>query len=572
MNNKMIGVETTVLNKKPLSFERGYWFQVGGGRGIRTPGSVTYNSFQDCRIKPLCHSSEGKIRRIFNKMDKKNKSRPVFVNLGLIHKLFFVALFALCFNNTANAGMKAYLKYATFYSAETGPYIETYLTVIGNSVLYQKNSNGKFQAFVDLDFAFVQHDSVKTGSRTKLYSSEVDDTTQLLPNFMDVQRFAIPNGLYDFEISASDHNKQGAQPFKAKQSIEINYTATKVHLSDIAFLESYTKTTTPNKLTRSGYDLLPYVSTFYPANFNKFTFYAEIYNTDKVIAADEKYVVSYFIESKETQKIMTGFAGYAIQKPAPVNVLLTGFDITKLPTGNYNSVVEVKNKDNTVLCRTTAFFQRQNKDNKINYDDIASIYTGNSFVEKYTNNDTLRDLIRSLRPISTPAERTYSENQVKENNLENMQKYFLNFWKSRNELLPQSEWLTYYAEVKKVNKAFGTLNLKGYDSDRGRVYLQYGPPNTRVVSDNEPSAYPYEIWQYNKLDNQTNRRFVFCNKELATNEYRLIHSDARGELANQNWQQVVSRFGNAIIDSDVSNMKNVDIFGNRINQNLKDTR
>lgn len=29
----------------------------GGGRGIRTPGPVTVNSFQDCRIRPLCHSS-----------------------------------------------------------------------------------------------------------------------------------------------------------------------------------------------------------------------------------------------------------------------------------------------------------------------------------------------------------------------------------------------------------------------------------------------------------------------------------------------------------------------------------
>jgi hypothetical protein len=36
-----------------------------GGRGIRTPGSVTYNSFQDCRVKPLCHSSGTKVGEIF---------------------------------------------------------------------------------------------------------------------------------------------------------------------------------------------------------------------------------------------------------------------------------------------------------------------------------------------------------------------------------------------------------------------------------------------------------------------------------------------------------------------------
>jgi hypothetical protein len=30
---------------------------ISGERGIRTPGPVTVNSFQDCRNRPLCHFS-----------------------------------------------------------------------------------------------------------------------------------------------------------------------------------------------------------------------------------------------------------------------------------------------------------------------------------------------------------------------------------------------------------------------------------------------------------------------------------------------------------------------------------
>ena len=33
------------------------WVSFCGERGIRTPGPVTDNSFQDCRIRPLCHFS-----------------------------------------------------------------------------------------------------------------------------------------------------------------------------------------------------------------------------------------------------------------------------------------------------------------------------------------------------------------------------------------------------------------------------------------------------------------------------------------------------------------------------------
>ena len=35
----------------------------GGERGIRTPGPVTVNSFQDCRIRPLCHFSNKSCNR-----------------------------------------------------------------------------------------------------------------------------------------------------------------------------------------------------------------------------------------------------------------------------------------------------------------------------------------------------------------------------------------------------------------------------------------------------------------------------------------------------------------------------
>jgi hypothetical protein len=34
---------------------------VGGERGIRTPGPVTVNGFQDRRIRPLCHLSAANV-------------------------------------------------------------------------------------------------------------------------------------------------------------------------------------------------------------------------------------------------------------------------------------------------------------------------------------------------------------------------------------------------------------------------------------------------------------------------------------------------------------------------------
>ena len=39
---------------------------LGGERGIRTPGPVTVNGFQDRRNRPLCHLSGGKSSKVMH--------------------------------------------------------------------------------------------------------------------------------------------------------------------------------------------------------------------------------------------------------------------------------------------------------------------------------------------------------------------------------------------------------------------------------------------------------------------------------------------------------------------------
>ena len=61
VNNQIafFGVNGTFRTTKPAT-KAG--FNLSGEGGIRTPGPVTVNSFQDCRNRPLCHLSIGKIR------------------------------------------------------------------------------------------------------------------------------------------------------------------------------------------------------------------------------------------------------------------------------------------------------------------------------------------------------------------------------------------------------------------------------------------------------------------------------------------------------------------------------
>ena len=87
-----------------------------------------------------------------------------------------------------------------------------------------------------------------------------------------------------------------------------------------------------------------------------------------------------------------------------------------------------------------------------------------------------------------------------------------------------------------MNERYGSKVIEGFRTDRGRVYLRYGPPNTITEEPYDPQAYPYEIWHYYEIGQQTNVKFIFYNRDLVTNNYELLHSDYIGELHDPAWQ------------------------------------
>lgn len=489
-------------------------------------------------------------------------------------KKSILALAAICsFNLLSAKELTANLTSAAFSTPENNTYVETYLSIIGNSVFYVKNPNGKYQASVDILMTISMNDSLKDFRRYVLNSPETDDTTKA-PNFLDLQRFTLPVGFYDLKITMFDVNRKPQRIITNGRKLMVDIDPDSVGLSHIEFLESYTKSDKQNILTKSGYDLVPYVASFYPGNMAMLSFYSEIYNTAKVLN-NEKFLVLYYIENADTRTKMSDYNTFQKLTAAPVNSVLYSFDISKLPSGNYNLVIEVRNSMNRLLSMRSSPFERFNPGVQIKLADIASIDISNTFASRITSKDTLIDYIRSLGPISTQNEKEFAEARIKEGDLKLMQQYFYNFWQTRSEVDPETAWIRYNAEVQKVNANYGTAIMKGYQTDRGRVYLQYGPPDQIVLMHNEPSSYPYEVWQYYTIrgsatnedinspgnTTQSNKKFVFANFDLVTNNFVLIHSDARGEIRDDRWKIRLTKRDNANPNLDDSNAP--DQFGGR---------
>ncbi len=435
--------------------------------------------------------------------------------------------------NSEGKSLSAFFSYCTFNQPGKGPYIETYLNVTGNSTVLSKNSENKLQSKIEVQWVYKQGDKIVHFDKYNLLSPSILDTAQLIPDFIDQQRVSLPKGDYIVELKIADKNSSDPG-FISSQNISINYLTDKVIVSDIELVESYTPTTQATAFSKNGYEIIPLVNNYFPKTSQSLKFYAEIYNS-KEILGDADFLVSYYIAGYQNN-IINNLISRKKQKTASVSVLMAELPIVEIPSGNYYLGIEVRDKANNLLALNHVLFQRSKPFEKtLNIDELSTIKIENTFVMNFTDKDTLADYISSLYPISAQFEANVEENQIQYRKLESMQQFFYYFWTSHSPKNPEQGWMDYKAEVDKVNSSFKCLNKKGYETDRGRVYLQYGPPNEIYKRYSEPGAFPYEIWHYNTIANRTDGKFVFYAHNITSNDFELLHSNVSGEYQNENW-------------------------------------
>ncbi|MDB4534596.1 GWxTD domain-containing protein, partial [Vicingaceae bacterium] len=448
---------------------------------------------------------------------------------------------------------------------ENGPFIETYLSVVGSSAIYKKTLENTFQSKIEVTLIFKQGEEIIKYKKYNLSSPVINDSLAVRDNFIDQQRISLPDGKYEFEVSIKDINSE-KEPFKSTQILEIDYPTTEIRVSDIELVESLKKTSEKTVLSKNGYDILPYTSDFYPEDFEKIAFYAEIYNADKAVGINEPFLLSYYIETSENNKIINSYRSFSREVGKPVNILLKSFSIVDLPSGNYNLAVEVRDKKNKLLTTKKIFFQRSNPKS-------TPLLLSNDYLSTFVDSldkKQLSESLKSIEPISTTVEINFAENQLKGEDEAMMKQYLYNFWLTRNEMDPEMEWRNYEELVKTTNELFSTGIKKGYTTDRGRIYLKYGKPNTRSQIKSEPSSYPYEIWHYHKVKGFSNKRFVFFSRDLVTNEYPLLHSDMPGHIFNAQWRVQLHKRTNQPLDMDEEN--NDGHYGGRANDYFNNPR
>jgi GWxTD domain-containing protein len=435
---------------------------------------------------------------------------------------------------------QAMFEVAKFQSTDFNPYIESYLNVFGSSLKWVKAENG-FQATVEIEYLFYSDTLLKKASKIKLSSPVINDTNGKV-NFLDVQRFALLNGEYKMMVHIKDVNVNSK---KATLVYQMNAIAESFNpiFSDIEYVENMKASTNQNStLYKSGYEMSPFVASYYNTSQKEFTFYTEIYNVANYLTANAlptKAILSYGIF--KGSEALDGYGKQQRIDAKNINVSIGKLNISELPTGNYDLKFKLQDANGQVIAEKSKPFVRINA-NIASPDAIPKSYVANlNFPYNIDKKDSLKHMILSLHPIAGASDYNTGVATIGDGDIKKMQNFLFNFWSNKDPKNPELAYYKYAEQVYNAQVLFGGPKLKGYLTERGRVYLQYGPPDAQNAMPMDVNNYPYEIWQYYRTKDltgqqQTNRMFVFADFQETSLGYKLIHSTARGEMYDARWQ------------------------------------
>ena len=447
---------------------------------------------------------------------------------------FLSTLLALtCATTLAQRLPEAIVETKVFHHPEQGPYVEVHTAVLGASVAHDQPV-GLDQAKVEL-LVLVEKGAAIVDYR-KVEVLGPPRVGEVAPDFLHSETFALQPGEYSLEVQVRDLNGSDTA-FVHKRVLAIGSRESAPTFSDI-LLTANIGDPRNGLPSHNGSYMEPYIGTYFPQDKTRLDFYAELYDMDRSVGADSLYLLTYRIEAHGTGEVVGGFRTSVRLEARTVEPVLGGFDLSGLTSGNYVLKVEARDRADHLLAAQELFFQRNNP---MSYDltRLDALAMGNTFADRITEPDTLAEFVHCLLPIADDLERKIVMDRIRDRDVDLSRRFLYSFWFNRNSADPESAWITYRNEVARVNRMYGTRIKRGFETDRGRVHLKYGAPNTVTDRSNEMDAYPYQIWHYYRAGRYTDRRFVFYQPDLVTNDYELLHSEVPGEVNNPRWNIMV---------------------------------
>jgi GWxTD domain-containing protein len=132
------------------------------------------------------------------------------------------------------------------------------------------------------------------------------------------------------------------------------------------------------------------------------------------------------------------------------------------------------------------------------------------------------------------------------------------FWLRRDPTpgTPENEFKEeHYRRIAYANERFSeTLNLPGWKSDRGRIYIQYGPPD-EIIAGQAPARYPVQQWRYRFIEGVGTNVLVEFVDATGAGEFHMTTDPSENGAGQGKLGQFLRMESLANIDKQIRNME-----------------
>lgn len=353
------------------------------------------------------------------------------------------------------------------------------------------------------------------------------DTSQTNFILYDLQALQLLSGEYslNFAVTQANSNKAGNKKITLKVP---DFSDPGLKLSDIQLALGADPDTSESKFVKAGRMILPNATKIYGATSPVLYFYSEAYNLSPG-SADNTYNVSYSILDS-LGNIHKKYPASSNKKPGSSAVIMSGLNISTLSKGKYQ--LQINLEDPLSHSKATA-----KKEFWVRKESPATRLTSGEI--PVPQNEQEAKIIRAeLSYIATQDDlRMYDQL-----NLTGKQSFLKEFWnkKDPDRSTPVNEFkVQFYQRIFESNQMFVSQSddkKTGWRTDQGRIYVVYGKPDFIERHHYTRQTKPWEKWIYNNL--QGGAYFIFSDEE-GYGVFRLVHSTARGEKNDPNWERAL---------------------------------
>ena len=443
-------------------------------------------------------------------------------------KAFLTLLF---FIEAAQAfAIEANVAHAVFLQGKD-PYVEVYVHIHSKNAAFRMLPDSQhYQASVDVLFVFKQGEKIVKFDKFKLQSPILTQRR----NFFDIKRYSLPEGDYTLETQITDSEVIGA-PFLQTDSVHVHFEKDKIQQSGILLLSNIQKDTLNSAFSKNGFIMEPLSGNFYNKNANTLILYHEIYHSTLL---DDAFALSYAIVNAglHASKIPFSVAHKKLKASEQAVVFVGQLDISKLPTGNYKVIVEIRNRNKELISSKELEFQRANPYLEVETKGVPQEAIEEEFVATMTAEE-LKYALRAIACKMRGQDAADMNEIIKGANPQAMKLRLFKYWAGKSANQPRQAYEQYMMVARAVDQKYRSGFGYGFETDRGYTFMKYGRPDDIVEQVSNPDTAPYEIWVYYDfpITGQKNIKFLFYDAE-GSGSMRLLNTNARGELNDPNWR------------------------------------